>query len=253
VTSPVRRIKASVLVKDLEAGLNDYQVIQKHGLEPEQLEYLFHKMQQAGLVTRAQLEARSSLAETQITKAFVQVQQSMDELNDLDDSTVDEPATTESGKNSVNAATQSIYADALRALSDEGAPSSPAAPPRTTESTESQGKPVTDVYADALQAMAEQEPRSEPGPKASRKGGRTIRASDLVRDITSGMNDPQLMEKYQLQPKQLEFMLRKLVEAGRITETQLLERSHLTSTSITKAFVDVYQSLRELDEGEWDL
>ena len=69
--------------------------------------------------------------------------------------------------------------------------------------------------------------------------------------ITSGMTDPDLMLKYQLQPDQLEFMLRKLVEAGRITQTQLIERTKITSTSITKAFVDVYQSLRELDEGDW--
>ncbi|MBM3299650.1 MAG: hypothetical protein FJY85_06830 [Deltaproteobacteria bacterium] len=65
------------------------------------------------------------------------------------------------------------------------------------------------------------------------------------------MSDPDLMLKYQLVPDQLEFMLRKLVEAGRITRTQLIERTKITSTSITKAFVDVYQSLRELDEGDW--
>ena len=56
-----------------------------------------------------------------------------------------------------------------------------------------------------------------PPPKRNPQGTgtRKIRADDLVQDITAGMSDPKLLEKYQLQPRQLEFMLRKLVDAGR--------------------------------------
>lgn len=223
--SPIRKIKASDLVRDLEARLNDFQVMQKHGLTPEQLEYLFHKMVQAGLITRQLLEARTSLAETNITKAFVEVQQSMDELDQIDDTT-----------------SSRVYADAARSLAlDE-------TPPAQTNSYPADGD---SVYADALRALAEDMTSTPPGPSNGQSGRRTIRATDLVQDITSGMTDPILMNKYQLEPKQLEFMLRKLVEAGKITQTQLLERTSITSTSITKAFVDVYQSLRELDEGDW--
>lgn len=223
--SPIRRIKASDLVKDLEARLNDYQVMQKHGLTSEQLEYLFHKMMQAGLITRQLLEARASLAETHITKAFVEVQQSMDELDQIDDTT-----------------SSPVYDDAARALALDG-----------TLRSQTQYYPTDSdgVYADALRAMAQDIAPRIPPPSSGLSGRRTIRATDLVKDVTSGMTDTMLMQKYQLEPKQLEYMLRKLVEAGRITETQLVERTSITSTSITKAFVDVYQSLRELDEGDW--
>ena len=214
VKTPARTIKASVLVKDLETGLNDLQVMQKHGLQPEQLDYLFYKMMQAGLLTRQQLEARSQLAETNITKAFVEMQQSMDELEEIDDSGFEETQTPEPARPSETDDDAAAYAQTLRAMvQDLEDPAPPPAP-----------------------------------PPPERTGRRKIRADDLVRDVTSGMSDPELMERYQLQPKQLEFMLRKLVDAGLVTETQLVERTSITSTSITKAFVDVYQSLRELDE-----
>lgn len=213
MTTPARTIKASVLVKDLGAGLNDFQVMQKHGITPEQLDYLFHKMIQAGLITRQQLESRASLAETGITKAFVEVQQSMDELEEIDDSNAGVLEAEEAGKQASNDNEDRVYAEALRAMAQDLEPPAPRREPQGT-------------------------------------GTRKIRADDLVQDITSGMSDPKLLEKYQLQPRQLEFMLRKLVDAGRITETQLVERTSITSTSITKAFVDVYHSLRELDEDD---
>ncbi|MFH1112493.1 MAG: hypothetical protein V1792_01105, partial [Pseudomonadota bacterium] len=130
---------------------------------------------------------------------------------------------------------------------------SPGLPAKEGSSVLKPGPSVDDdsVYADALRAMAEEAVPLPYKRLSDPLGRKTIRASDLIKDITSGMTDPMLMDKYQLAPKQLQFMLRKLVQAGKITETQLLERTSVSSTSITKAFVDVYQSLRELDEGDW--
>lgn len=196
MTSPARKIRASDLLKDVQAGLNDFQIMAKHGINAKQLEYLFHKMTEAGLITKRELELRTSMSETSITKAFVDVQQSIDSLEEKD--------VTDS---------ESVYRNVLQDLATE------------------------------VSCPAHAVPRSEPTRK--------IRASDLVKDITCGMSDPALLAKYRLQPNQLEFMLRKLAEAGRVTETQLVERTRITSTSITKAFVDVYQSLRELDEEDW--
>ncbi|MDQ7784727.1 MAG: hypothetical protein RDU20_17730 [Desulfomonilaceae bacterium] len=218
---PIRRVKASVLVKDLEARLSDLQVMRKHGLTAEQLEYLLHKMEHSGLITRRLLEARANLAETAVTKAFVEMRQSMDELDRID------------------------YTE--RSCADQAAAGSSAWHDLTSEGSHGHPGDGGHVYADMLRAFSEAEVTS-PKPSAQPRGRRIIRASDLVKDITSGMTDPMLMEKHQLEPKQLEFMLRKLVAAGRVTETQLVERTSITSTSITKAFVDVYQSLRELDE-----
>lgn len=194
-----RTVRASELLKDIQSGLNDSQIMAKYAITAKQLEYLFHRMVEARVISKQQLEQRTYLAETRITRAFVEVQRSIEELDDNGEADPDR-----------------VYRDALRDLASEN--DSPISTPLQTK----------------------QPPRK-------------IRASDLVKDITSGMNDPDLLAKYRLQPSQLEFMLQRLVEAGKITETQLVERTHITSTSITKAFVDVYQSLRELDEGDWDV
>ena len=66
----------------------------------------------------------------------------------------------------------------------------------------------------------------------------TVRGKELAQDIHLGMGDSQLMEKYQLRPKQLEMALRKLLEAGLITDMQLYERTSLSDSMITKAFVE---------------
>lgn len=194
VTSSPRKIQASQLLKDIESGLNDFQIMARYDINAKQLEYLFHKMVEAGVVTNKQLGQRTSLAETSVTRAFVDVRRSIEELDD--------------GNRSEN-----VYKNILQDFSDDRPPARPAPPTRSAV--------------------------------------RKIRASELVKDITSGLSDPELMAKYQLQPNQLEFMLGRLVEAGRLTPTQLVERTNITSTSITKAFVDVYQSLHELDDADW--
>ena len=50
------------------------------------------------------------------------------------------------------------------------------------------------------------------------------------------------MEKYHLNPKQLESVLRKLVDADVITHMQLYERTSLSDSQITRAFVEAAES-----------
>lgn len=66
---------------------------------------------------------------------------------------------------------------------------------------------------------------------------RQIRGQDVVRDIHAGMGDSGLMEKYGLSAKQLESILRKLLEADLISHMQLYERTTLSDSQITRAFV----------------
>jgi hypothetical protein len=70
---------------------------------------------------------------------------------------------------------------------------------------------------------------------------------DVVRDVQGGMEDTLLMEKYDLNPKQLETMLRKLLEAGLITHMQLYERTSVSDSLITRAFVEAGTAIKELD------
>ena len=65
---------------------------------------------------------------------------------------------------------------------------------------------------------------------------RKIIAKEVAQDIHAGMGDTALMDKYDLSAKQLEMVLRKMVEADLIDHMQLYERTTLSDTQITKAF-----------------
>jgi hypothetical protein len=76
---------------------------------------------------------------------------------------------------------------------------------------------------------------------------RTLKAKAIVQDVQAGMGDSLLMKKYQLSAKQLETVLRRLVEADLISHLQLYERTTLSDTQVTRAFVEAQQAIRELD------
>jgi predicted transcriptional regulator len=76
---------------------------------------------------------------------------------------------------------------------------------------------------------------------------RTINAKALARDVDAGMGDTLLMEKYRLSTKQLESVLRRLVDADLISHLQLYERTRLSDTQVTRAFVEAQQAIKELD------
>lgn len=56
-------------------------------------------------------------------------------------------------------------------------------------------------------------------------GTRKIGAAAIVKDIRSGMHDPELMDKYNLSAKSLQKILRKLVESRVINHDELYESS----------------------------
>jgi hypothetical protein len=64
--------------------------------------------------------------------------------------------------------------------------------------------------------------------------------------MRSGLDDPALMSKYELTDKQLEMVFQKLIDADFITALELWERSRLSDTQITKAFVEAQKAIDEL-------
>ncbi len=76
---------------------------------------------------------------------------------------------------------------------------------------------------------------------------RKISAKDLLKDIRSGLDDTQIMGKYQLTPVQLENIFGKLVDADFITVVELHERARLSESQVTKAFVEAQRAIDELD------
>ncbi len=55
------------------------------------------------------------------------------------------------------------------------------------------------------------------------------------------------MRKYDLTDKQLEMVFQKLIDADFITALELWERSRLSDTQITKAFVEAQKAIDELN------
>ncbi len=191
-TPQKRKIKAVDVVKDIQSGVSDYQLMEKYGVSAKQLEFLLQKLLNKAMVTKQQLDDRLSLADTMVTKAFVDTQKSVEEL-------------------------------------DEDYPGRPA----TSRSFR--------VFTHPL-ASATQRASSQARPR------KTVRTHDFVKDLEDGIDDDALMEKYGLSPQQLELIFKKLLDAGLITVEQLYGRAGISGTAITKAFVEVYQSLAELDD-----
>ncbi|MEW6111423.1 MAG: hypothetical protein AB1664_04775 [Thermodesulfobacteriota bacterium] len=65
-----------------------------------------------------------------------------------------------------------------------------------------------------------------------------IRAWPFIKDLRAGMADNALMDKYKLSAGQMERVLEKLVDAGLLHELELYERTTLSDTLVTKAFVE---------------
>ena len=83
--------------------------------------------------------------------------------------------------------------------------------------------------------------------KEDRNRMRKLKAKSVVRDVQRGLGDTLLMAKHNLSRKQLEMVLRKLLDAGMITHMQLYERTSLSDTQVTRAFVEAEKAISELD------
>lgn len=66
----------------------------------------------------------------------------------------------------------------------------------------------------------------------------TIKATEFLGDVRSGMADPELIEKYELTFSEFERLLRYLLDIGLVTEEQLEESQQLSKSQVIRAFVD---------------
>lgn len=64
-------IKAKAFLKDIASAMDDNDLMIKYGLTPDQLHRVFRQLIEMNLLTEHQLEVRSRLSESQVTKAFV--------------------------------------------------------------------------------------------------------------------------------------------------------------------------------------
>ena len=182
MTKPEIKKSVKDVVKDIKAGVTDPHLMDKYNLTASQLESLLRRIVSKGLVTQKQLDARISLSDTSITRAFVEVSESIEELDD----------------------------------------------------------PTGDY--DVTIHVAPPEPKPEPIQQK-----RKVKAKDLIVDIRAGLTDSQLMKKHHLTSKQLQYLFGRLLDAGQIGELELWQRTSLSDTAITKAFVEDQDSLKAFE------
>jgi hypothetical protein len=77
----MRKIKAKEFIGDLRSGMDDPSLMEKYSLTPEGLQKVFEKLIEADFITVLELHERARLSETQVTRAFVEAQRAIDELD----------------------------------------------------------------------------------------------------------------------------------------------------------------------------
>ena len=76
---------------------------------------------------------------------------------------------------------------------------------------------------------------------------RKIDGRAVAKDVLAGLGDTKLMRKYSLTAKQLEAVLKRLVDMDLIDHMQMYERTSLSDTMITRAFVESQRAIEELN------
>jgi hypothetical protein len=87
MTTSKRKIKAKPFVRDLRNGMGDRELMEKYALSESQLHKVFHKLVDAGAIDEMEFFMRTSLSDSIITKAFVDTQCAVKELDNLEEVT----------------------------------------------------------------------------------------------------------------------------------------------------------------------
>ena len=74
----VRKITAKGIAADVHAGMGDSVLMEKYNLTAKELETVLGKLVEIDLITYMQLYERTSLFDSQITKAFVEWEQAIE-------------------------------------------------------------------------------------------------------------------------------------------------------------------------------
>jgi len=75
----------------------------------------------------------------------------------------------------------------------------------------------------------------------------TISASEVLKDVRSGMDDEELMLKYNITFRQLQSLFRKMIQGGYVSPLEMAQRLCVTESQVTEAFDRVTKAVKELD------
>lgn len=76
----MRNIKAKEFIKDVRSGMDDTALMEKYDLSQQGLQKVFQKLVEADFITVLELHERARLTDSQVTKAFVDAQKAIDEI-----------------------------------------------------------------------------------------------------------------------------------------------------------------------------
>ncbi|MEW6110916.1 MAG: hypothetical protein AB1664_02215 [Thermodesulfobacteriota bacterium] len=74
-----------------------------------------------------------------------------------------------------------------------------------------------------------------------------IRSGDVVKDIRAGLDNEELKEKYQLSPRQLQSLFRKIIDAKLMSPLELASRLSVTPSQVSDVISDIQDAIKELD------
>ncbi len=228
---PGQSIKPAEAVRDIKAGLDDAELMNKYRLSASGLQHLFDTLMKQGLISEEELEDRDSLAD-----ATVDLKEVID--NDLQDILSELDLETESARGSGGA--QQVVA----------APD----PPDTYHEADNHFASRPEEEPQQVQFAQPQPPAPDAPPQQSgggpspdrspRQGKRTVRLKEVVADIRAGLTDAELMERHQLPHKELQRAFQQLLAEKAITEGELYGRASLYPQTVAISLQDVDDSER---------
>jgi uncharacterized protein (DUF433 family) len=81
VVKPALKISAELVLEDIKSGLDNEGLMNRYELTERQLQRLYRKIIEAGLMTPLELAARLKITSSQIMEAFSEAQQPIDETD----------------------------------------------------------------------------------------------------------------------------------------------------------------------------
>ena len=74
-----------------------------------------------------------------------------------------------------------------------------------------------------------------------------ISVKQVLRDIRSGIDDEELMKKYNLSNRQIQRLFRKMIAEGFVSPMELANRLCVTKSQVTEAIDQMRKAIDEID------
>lgn len=257
-----RQIKTKEIVNDIKSGATDSEIRAKYGLTVNDLHTLFRKLLSLKAVTSEEIHDRASSRKAlkptvagdvlpEGTTETAKQDGSQKTTGDAQPGKVEPPPIQPPVEAPVDDTSLKLFPAPVVQQDDE----KPSEPKADVGDRDDETKKVEAHQNGPL------EPSPTPAQAPSISAGTTVfdiagdslterrlvRARELLADVQAGVGDTLLMEKYRLSAEQLNKVLRKLLDADLITHMQLFERTSLSDTQVTKAFVETGRAIEELN------